>query len=139
MRIEIDRESVCMADDVSDHRKSLDVDDDITYEMLFRILKDIKFFPSVSGNNVVWVLTTNGHPCIFSYFTLTDKLSQGLNDKGLKNICTNSNSYNFLLKYYASPKEWKEAIYKMYNNDEYTMWRDGWTEEFCDTLDEKPL
>ena len=141
MRIEIDRESVCMADDMNDHRKLLDVDDDITYEMLFSILKDMKFFPSVFGNNVVWVLTANGYDCIFSYFTLTDKLSQGLSDKMLKNICTNSNNYNFLFKYYNSPKKWKEAIYKMYNNDEYAMWRDGWSEElgYCDILDEKSL
>lgn len=101
---------------------------------LFECLKKDNYLPSVSGNNVVWVLTNKHYSCIFSYFTKTDKVFMGLVEQYLKNICKDYKKLTF--KYYSSPQKWKETIYRMYNNDEYTLWRDGWHEEvkYCDFL-----
>lgn len=135
MKVVVERYSVCMGDDcLAPHARTYTVNDDATYMDLFEYLKNDNYLPTVSGNNVVWVLTNEEYNCIFSYFTKTDKFSMGLTEKFLKSICKNSNKLTF--KYYSSPQRWKESIYRIYNNDEYAMWRDGWTEEikYCDFL-----
>ena len=132
MKIIVNRDSVCMGDDCFDHAKSYMLGDDATYMDLFECLKTDIYFPSC--NNVVWVLTNKHHDCIFSYFTKTDKLSMGLAEKSLKTICKDSNK--LLFEYYSSPQKWKDTIYHIYNNDEHTMYKDGWLEEikYCDFL-----
>lgn len=137
MKIRVNRQSVCMGDDVDDHSKVYELEETATYEDLFNSLKKDKYFPSVSGNNVVWVLTTSKTFCIFSYFTLREKFSTGLTEKKLQKICDSSDEV--YLRYYSNPKRWKEKIYSMYNGDEYTMWRDGWMEEikYCDYISDK--
>lgn len=134
MEIIVNRDSVCMGDDCFDHAKKYILSDDATYMDLFECLKKDKYFPSISGNNVVWVLTNKHYSCIFSYFTKTDKFSMGLAEKSLKIICKDSKELT--LRYYASPQKWKECIYQMYNNDTHSMWKDGWSEEikYCDFL-----
>lgn len=131
----VERDSVCMGDDCfAPHARTYTLKDDATYKDLFKCLKKDKYFPSISGNNVVWVMTNTDFWCIFSYFTKTDKFSMGLMLYDLKTICQKSNKLT--LKYYTSPKEWKEKIYRMYNNDEFALGRDGWCEEakYCDYL-----
>ncbi len=135
MKVIVGRDSVCLGDDcLAPHERTCTVDDDATYMDLFECLKKDRYFPSVSGNNVVWVLTNENYVCIFSYFTKTDKFFMGLAEKNLKTICKDSNKLKF--KYYSSPQRWKESIYRMYNNDRYTMLIDGWGEEikYCDFL-----
>lgn len=134
MKVIVDRDSVCMGDDCFSHARTCLLSDDATYMDLFECLKNDNYLPFVSGSNVVWVLENEHYSCIFSYFTKTDKFSMELAEKLLKNICRDSNKLNF--KYYSSPQRWKESIYRMYNNDEYTMRRDGWGEEikYCDFL-----
>lgn len=132
MDIKVNRDSVCMGDDVVDHSKVFKIDDDATYEELFQVLKEKHYFPSVSGNNVVWVLTSEHNDCILSYFTSTDKFSVGLSEKSLNKICGDLRELH--LKYYSNPQKWKEKIQMKYHDDTYAMWRDGWLEEikYCD-------
>ncbi len=135
MEIIIERDSVCMGDDcLAPHARTYTLNDEATYIDLFKCLKNDHYFPSVYNNNVVWVLANEHIDCVFSYFTKTDKFSMGLVVKSLKNICKNSNK--LYLKYFSSPQKWRERIYQMYNNDEYTLWKDGWIEEikYCDFL-----
>ena len=135
MQILIERDSVCMGDDcLAPHAKTYMLRDNATYMDLFKCLKKDNYFPSVSGNNVVWVLTNKHYSCIFSYFTKEDKVRMGLVEKYLKTIC--KDSQKLILKYYSSPQKWKETIYRMYNNDEFALWKDGWLEEvkYCDFL-----
>lgn len=134
IQIKVNRESVCMGDDVQDHTQIYELDEDATYEDLFYELKRDNYFPSVYGNNVVWILTLQEYPCIFSYYTLFNKFIKGLSVKELKVICRESNE--FYLRYYSSPQKWKCKIYSLYNGDVYTMWHDGWGEEieYCNKL-----
>jgi hypothetical protein len=55
MRIIIDRDAVCAADDTSWHREGFTVPDGITISGLFEFL-EFKYIPVIAGNNVVWVL-----------------------------------------------------------------------------------
>ena len=116
------------------HARTYSLSDDATYVDLFECLKNDSYLPSISGNNVVWVLANEQYSCIFSYFTKTDKLSMGLAEELLKTICKDSNKLKF--KYYSSPQKWKECIYRMYVNDEHMLWKDSWDEEikYCDFL-----
>lgn len=136
MEVIVERESVCMGDDcLAPHTRTYKLDDNATYMDLLECLKNNNYLPSVSGNNVVWVMKSEHYSCIFSYFTKTDKLFMRLEEKFLKIICKDSNKLMF--QYYTSPHSWKESIYRMYDNDEYAMYQDGWENEikFCDTLE----
>lgn len=132
MEIIINRQSVCLGDDVDDHMKTIVLEEDATYEDLFKEVVNQKYFPSVYGNNVVWVLTSDSHFCIFSYFTRTNKMFAGLVEKGISEICKKDNRLMF--QYYSSPLKWKDKIQKLYNGDTYSLWRDGWLDEYkyCD-------
>jgi hypothetical protein len=132
MKIIINRESVCMGDDCLNHQKTYVFKDNATYIDLFETIKNDNYLPSMS--NAVWVLTNENYSCIFSYFTKTNKLSMRLSEKSLKTICKGSNKLRF--EYHSSPQSWKEHIYHLYSNDEYTMLKDGWYEEikYCDFL-----
>lgn len=132
MEVIINRESVCLGDDINDHMKTYILSDDVTYEELFQKIMGDRYIPSVSGNNVVWVLASNSCKCIFSFFTRTNKIRMGIVEKRLSVICRNNNQ--LLFRYFSSPIKWKEYIRKMYDDDSYTMWRDGWLDElgYCD-------
>lgn len=140
MNIIIDRDSACMSDDVYSHVKRYRINDNATYEDFMFFLKKDHYFPHISGNNVVWVLTTKNIDYICSYFTLTNKfILQGLIDESLYKICNEiSHTTEFHIKYYSSPLRWKEKIYSLYQGNEYCMWRDGWLEEikYCDYIEE---
>lgn len=135
MDIIVNRDSVCLGDDMDDHSKKYFFDNNATYEDLFNHIKQDYYFPSIAGNNVVWVLTTERFSCIFSYFTKTNKFSMGLTEKKLNKLFSSNDEV--YLRYYTSPIKWKEAIMEMYHNDLYSLWRDGWTEEieYCDYVD----
>ncbi len=136
MNILINRDSVCLADDMTDHRKTYQVDDLSTYEDLFDILMNDNYLPPIYGNNVVWVLRSSKYDCIFSYFTKTGKMMPGLSEKSLNKLFNNiiDSIVELDFEYYTTPLKWKERIYEMYKGNEYEMWHDGWTEEikYCD-------
>lgn len=138
IQVTVERSSVCMGDDcLAPHARTYTLDDNATYVDLFESVKKDNYFPSVSGNNVVWVLTDNSKDCftcIFSYFTKTDKFSGRLSEKYLKNICNDSKKLMF--KYYSSPQRWKESICRMFGNDECTLRKEEWMDEikYCDLL-----
>jgi hypothetical protein len=136
MNIKINRSGVCMGDDVADHNRTYQMDKNSTYEDLFKVLIDDSYFPSISGNNVVWVLTSKHYECIFSYFTRTNKMIPISSEKSLYKLYYDNGdlSDGFMLRYYTSPKAWKEKIYEMYNGNMHELWHEGWLKEleYCD-------
>ena len=71
MRIIIDRDAVCAADDMSHHREEFTVPDDITITGLFEFL-EFKYIPVIAGNNVVWALYHHDVE-VGTYFTKISK------------------------------------------------------------------
>ena len=56
MKIRVDRESVCMGDDVLPHETEFEIPEDMTVKEFFDFLEKERYLPSVQGNNVVWEL-----------------------------------------------------------------------------------
>ena len=131
MDIIIERNSVGMGDDcLAPHKVTYSLSEDATYVDLLECVKNDNYFPSVSGNNVVWVLGNDRHNCIFSYYTKTDKVFERLPEKLMRNICPDSDKLKF--KYYCSPQRWKDSICRMYNDAENLAWKEEI--EYCDSL-----
>ena len=134
MELTINRQSVCMADDICDHAIKLAFPDDATYEDVYGELKRLRYFPSVSGNNVVWVMKNSTFPCIFSYFTFDDYFSPGLAETSICNI--DDGTHRFELRYYSSPEKWKKQIIDLYDGNLHDLYHDGWLAEIehCERL-----
>ena len=134
MKITVTRDSVCMGDDVFDHTKQFVLPEDASYEQLYNELMKQNYFPSISGNNVVWVLCNKKYDCIFSYYTYDNIFHCGLSEKDLCNI--DDGTHSFHLKYFSSPEKWKVCFSGWYDNNMKDLYYDGWEEEIklCDNL-----
>ena len=105
MRIIIDRDAVCAADDMSHHREEYTVPDDITITGLFEYL-EFKYIPVIAGNNVVWALYYHEIE-VGAYFTKIKSFVNG--NIPLSSIISNSERGNeFYLRYYSSPDRYRK-------------------------------
>ena len=105
MRIIIDRDAVCAADDMSHHREEFTVPDDITITGLFEFL-EFKYIPVIAGNNVVWALYHHDIE-VGTYFTQNRSFING--NILLSAIISNSERGNeFYLRYYSSPDRYRK-------------------------------
>ena len=105
MRIIIDRDAVCAADDMSHHREEYTVPDGITIASLFEYL-EFKYIPVIAGNNVVWALYHHDIE-VGTYFTKNRSFING--NVPLSSTITNSDRGNqFYLPYYSSPDRYRK-------------------------------
>lgn len=73
MKIRVDRDSVCMGDDVLPHETEFEIPEDMTVKEFFDFLERERYLPSVQGNNVAWELRNrNGEQGV--YFTKTGEI-----------------------------------------------------------------
>ena len=56
MKIRVDRDSVCIGDDVLPHETEFEISEDMTVKEFFDFLEKERYLPSVQGNNVAWEL-----------------------------------------------------------------------------------
>ena len=107
MRIIIDRDAVCAADDVSWHREEFTVPDDMSIAGLFEFL-EFKYIPVIAGNNVVWALYYHNHE-LGAYFTKIQSFING--NISLSSIIKNSEKDNeFYLHYYSHPDRYRKRF-----------------------------
>jgi len=105
MRIIIDRDAVCAADDMSHHREEFTVPDGITIASLFKYI-EFKYIPVIAGNNVVWALYHHDIE-VGAYFTKNRSFING--NVLLSSIIKNSERGNeFYLRYYSSPDRYRK-------------------------------
>lgn len=105
MRIIIDRDAVCAADDASWHREEFTVPDDISIAGLFEFL-ELKYIPVIAGNDVVWALYHHDVE-VGTYFTKIQSFING--NMPLSSIISNFERGNeFYLRYYSSPHRYKK-------------------------------
>ncbi len=71
MTIQVDRESICMGDDVFSHQMDLDIPEDMTVEELRSFLQKDRYLP---GLDTEWFLR-HGGKTITSYNTETKELT----------------------------------------------------------------
>ncbi|MBO0447544.1 hypothetical protein IGJ55_000151 [Enterococcus sp. AZ170] len=106
MEINIDRQSICMGDDMESHAKLYEISDMTTFLELFTKLIEDNYFPYTGKNNIVWVLRFNGKD-IIAWKTRENKFieyneTSYLVSKDQEIIPT------VVFKYYSSFKEWEE-------------------------------
>ena len=131
MKIIMQRDSVCMGDDCNaPHQEIFEAE---TFQQLHQILLEKQYYPTISGNNVVWVLTSSDCWDIYSYFTKTDTVIPNQNEKNLKVLSPDG---NFYLKYYSSPLVWQKKILQHFGNNQRLLYLDGWAKEYlyCEEL-----
>ena len=107
MRIIIDRDAVCAADDTSWHREEFTVPDGITIAGLFEFL-EFKYIPVIAGNNVVWALYYHERE-LGAYFTKIQSFING--NISLSSIINNSEKgHEFYLHYYSHPDRYRKRF-----------------------------
>ena len=107
MRIIIDRDAVCAADDASWHREEFIVPDDISIAGLFEFL-EFKYIPVIAGNNVVWTLYYHDRE-LGAYFTKIQSFING--NISLSSIINNSEiEHEFYLRYYSHPDIYRKRF-----------------------------
>ncbi|MGT2737491.1 hypothetical protein ACVRXS_10215 [Streptococcus orisratti] len=106
MKILVDRDSVCIGDDVLPHEMEFDVDDTMTVQDFFVFLEMKKYLPSIQGNDVAWELCNGGEE-IAVYFTKDQLLTNS--SQLLKGIIEENNGNNlFVLLYHCTPEAYLE-------------------------------
>ena len=129
MKIHFTRDSVCMGDDCFDNSRDYHFKSNSNIESIIPIIKENRFLASVSGGDVVWVLTDFSNKEILSYFTKKDIVIYHVDKNNeLSKICSKRRELHF--KYYSSPKRRGEYINKLYNGDTNHMQKDGFLEEY---------
>ena len=107
MRIIIDRDAVCAADDTSWHHKEFTVPDGITIAGLFEFL-EFKYIPVIAENNVVWALYHQDVE-VRTYFTKIQSFING--NVSLSSIISSSERDNtFYLRYYSHPDRYRKRF-----------------------------
>ena len=71
MKIQVDRESICMGDDVFSHQMDLDIPEDMTVKDLCSFLQKDRYLPRLDTE---WLLR-HGGKTITSYHTETKELT----------------------------------------------------------------
>ena len=103
----VDMSSVCMGDDMESHAVGYTMSDEADLAALFEQLKHDGFFPSIQGNNGVWVLMS-GDNCIFAYFTKSGRVFPDISSLKISDIISPDSCLRFL--YVTSPANWKSHI-----------------------------
>ena len=107
MRIIIDRDAVCTADDASWHREEFTVSDDMSIAGLFEFL-EFKYIPVIAGNNVVWALYHHNVE-VGTYFTKIQSFING--NIPLSSIISNSEKdHEFYLHYYSHHDRYRKRF-----------------------------
>lgn len=131
MDIKIDRQSVCMGDDVNDHGAIFSISESATFTSLFQVIIKSRYFPNVSGNDVVWVLQC-GEDDIASWKTGEDKIfsrfiAQQPSIRAYKNDRKFTTIY---FCYYSSPLKRAQHIFQMFGGDKFHIWHEGFMPEY---------
>ncbi len=132
MELLINRDSVCMGDDMDDHQISLTVEDSSSFTSIIEELKRIKFFPSIDGNNVVWVLIYSNDDLV-SYVTKTNSIYSRyvFSEPTILNSMNRGNSDNRInFRYFTSPLKRAEYIFKWFNDQKFHIWHEGFMSEY---------
>lgn len=114
MEIIIDRQSICMGDDVTSHKTTHKVSEHTKFLKLFSELIAKNYFPHIQGNDVVWVLRLDGKDRV-AWKTKKNKFHEynktccsiNKNGKGMPEV-------TFI--YYPSLEEWAEK-YEEYSEN----------------------
>lgn len=73
MKIHVTRSSVCMGDDVFDNSRDIEFATNAAVGDIIPELNASSFFPSVSGNDVMWAVENARKERILEYYTKSER------------------------------------------------------------------
>ena len=73
MTIYCTRDSVCMGDDVVDNSRDIGFANDASVSEIIPVIKENRFLPSVSGNDVLWKCSSRENQHFLEYYTKSGK------------------------------------------------------------------
>ena len=73
MTIYCTRGSVCMGDDVMDNSRNIDFPNDAVVSDIISVIRENRFLPSVSGNDVLWKCSSKENQHFLEYYTKSNK------------------------------------------------------------------
>ncbi|GMB00006.1 hypothetical protein [Pelosinus sp. IPA-1] len=131
MKIFIDRDSVCMGDDVEEHAFDIEVDDDFDFTELFRYIININYFPEISGNDVIWTMEYGKGTEIATYQTVNNKIyTTFVGEIPLVKKWVDYSNERFLFKYYSSREKRAKCIFVKCAGDGFHIWHEGYLSEY---------
>ncbi len=129
LTILVNRDSVCMGDDVDDHQISIHIDENMNFEELFRLLIDNRYLPNIHGNDVVWVLSHKDEE-LLSYVTLFDKMYSCFTNC-MPRVSSKIHSNEIIyFKYFSSKLNRAEYLFKKFEGQKFHIWHEGYMKEY---------
>lgn len=130
MDITVCRQSVCMGDDVDEHSCTYTINPTTKFSDIFHDLINQKYFPSISGNDVVWTLFC-GKDDLISWKTKEDKLYTRFVDEepailSVKRWTTS----DIMFSYYSPPLKRAHHIFTMFGGLRFHIWHEGFMSEY---------
>lgn len=93
-----------MGDDVFDNSRDIEFDDNASVGSIIPVLNGRSFFPSVSGNDVMWAVENSHKKRILEYYTKLGKTEYRISaDMLLKDVCGDELMLNCV--YFANYKK----------------------------------
>ena len=120
-----------MADDVDDHSMEIEVMDTDTFTIFFRKVINIKYFPCVIGNDVVWALTCRNDDLV-SWLTKENQIYTRFVTKYEPMVNSNDrwNGQSILFKYYSPRIKRAKYIFDIHHGNNYHIWHEGFMPEY---------
>ncbi len=134
MKILIDRDSVCAADDMATHKMEFVIPENCTtFNKLFRLLDTEGYFPPIAGNEEIWAAYREDDQDLrselFCYSRRKDKVLYGYGYS--HNKIEKDKKWGMLVfRLYATPEQRAEKIFRAYRGRHYSMAHDGWFDEY---------
>lgn len=130
MNIAINRQSICMADDIDDHTTTYTIHTTTKFSDIFQDLIRQNYFPHITGNDVIWTLLC-GEDDLITWKTKEDRIYHRFifEEPLILNVKRWANTpINF--KYYPSPIARAQHIFTMFNGSKFHIWHEGFMSEY---------
>ncbi|MBD5465017.1 MAG: hypothetical protein HDR22_04245 [Lachnospiraceae bacterium] len=130
MEITINRQSVCMGDDIEDHAITYTIDSSTRFSGIFQDLIKERYFPSIAGNDVVWTLVC-GKDDLMSWKTKEDKLySRFVFEEPAILSVKRWRTAAIYFRYYSPPIKRAQQIFKMFGGSKFHIGHEGFMAEY---------
>lgn len=131
MEINICRESVCMGDDADDHTIPYVISETTRFSDIFQELIRKKYFPSVSGNDVVWTLFCENDDLI-SWKTEENQLYSRFvsEEPAIMSMRRWTAEPAIMFKYYSPPIKRARQIFEKFGGQKFHIWHEGFMPEY---------
>jgi hypothetical protein len=128
--IMINRSSVCLGDDIEDHKINIEISKEITFSDLFNKLIKENYFPGIFGNDVVWTLLYDNDD-IVPWITKENKLFHHfIGEKPTIYSYRKKYEKSIFFKYYTPPLIRAEYIFKKFNGKHFHIMKEGFIKEY---------